>query len=214
MESFLDTVRRAATDSVPSDPGRVLEIGPGVGQWLLELFRARRPAAVVTIDVDPHVYLPDAARLPSLRVQADGLDLPFSPASFDTVVCVNVASILPHGALRRLIWQMQRVLRPGGTGVVSVQNRAHPVLFARIASQPRRYRSGSQPFAYRRGDVVRWIAAAGGRGTRVRPVSFGIPATGPPSPWRPLRTAVTAAHYHLVNRHAPFAPVLIASWRA
>ncbi len=212
MDAFLDVVRRAAAEALPDRPGRVLEIGPGTGQWLLELTGRRRVESIVTVDVVPPHLLPDAEALAPRKVVADGGRLPFQGRTFDSVVCVNVASILPHGGLKRVLREMGRVLRPGGRGVVTVQNRAHPVLYARMDSQPRRYRTSEIPFSYRSSDVLRWIRDAGGRKAIAHPQSFGIPKYTQGRVSEAVQVFMTAVHYQMINRHRWLSPVLMFSW--
>ncbi len=214
MEAFLDVVRRAAAEVLADRPGRVLEIGPGTGQWLLELAGRRRVESIVTVDVVPPHLIPEAEALAPRKAVADGRRLPFQGRTFDTVVCVNVASILPYGGLRRILREMGRVLRPGGRGVVTVQNRAHPVLYARMDRQPRRYRSAEIPFSYRGSDVLRWIRDAGGRKAVIHPQSFGVPRYGKGKICGAFQVLMTGAHHQLINRHRPLSPVLMFSWDA
>jgi len=99
---------------------RILEVGVGTG---LSLKYYRRDAQVVGIDVSPEML--EKARV---RVAADGLtqveslhemdaeNLQFPDGSFDLVIALYVASVVPHP--RRLIEEMRRVCRPGGELVV------------------------------------------------------------------------------------------------
>lgn len=101
---------------------RVLDIGCSAGYHVRHL--ARKSSRVAAIDVD-HVSLKVARRrVRSSRVtflRYDGYRLPFADASFDVVTMLDV---LEHVADRQaIVAEITRVLRPGGTWIVSVPYR-------------------------------------------------------------------------------------------
>lgn len=107
----------AATEALPNR--RVLEVGVGTG-LSLPLYKSAR---VVGIDVSDKML--DRARR---RVQRHGLtnvedlrvmdaeEMSFPAQSFDAIVLMHVASVVPHPD--RLMLEVRRVLRPGGEAFV------------------------------------------------------------------------------------------------
>ncbi len=101
---------------------QVLDIGCGDGSasgaWL-----AHRCNSYVGVDVSQEAV--DSARARGLDAQTidDAGDLPFPAESFDAAICTEVLEHLfdPLGALEEIV----RVLRPGGTVVVTVPNVAN-----------------------------------------------------------------------------------------
>lgn len=86
--------------------GRVLEVGCGTGRWLSEL-----PGA---LGIDTSLAM--LARSRSPVAAADAVALPFRPATFDFVYCVNV---LHHVNDRNACFrEARRVLRDGGIAAV------------------------------------------------------------------------------------------------
>lgn len=105
-------VRRAALPGAK----RILDVGCGTGILLPHLLRAC-PAAACVVELDlAEEMLEQNARKGAhpgvYRVCADLQSLPFTPESFDLVLCF---SVLPHvGDLRSAVRELLRVLRPGG----------------------------------------------------------------------------------------------------
>lgn len=101
---------------------RVLDIGCGAGYHVRHF--ARKAARVAAIDVDRISLRTARRRVRSSRVSFmhyDGERLPFADASFDMVTMLDV---LEHVADRQaIVDEIARVLRPGGTWVVSVPYR-------------------------------------------------------------------------------------------
>jgi SAM-dependent methyltransferase len=107
---------RALLGPVLARPGqRVLDVGCGTGGVLASL--ADR-AAVVGVDRSELALAHCRARGLLNVAVADGDRLPFAPASFDVVLLLDV---LEHFADEQaLLAQVRRLLRPGGTLLVSV----------------------------------------------------------------------------------------------
>jgi len=104
--------RRAARIIRGWRPGRILDLATGSGDLALTLRRACPEASVIGADFCPPML--SVARRKGLEhlVAADGLQLPFSDATFDAVTIAfglrNMASW--PGALA----EMRRILHPGG----------------------------------------------------------------------------------------------------
>lgn len=107
--------RRLAVDKMDCRPGeRVLEVGVGTG---LSLPHYPEGVHVTGIDVSPHMLERARNRLDG---RADDVDLALMDAqnleyaddSFDKVVAMYVASVVPDP--RRMVAEMKRVCRPGG----------------------------------------------------------------------------------------------------
>ena len=98
-------------------PGpRVLEVGVGTG---LSLPRYRRDLRITGIDLSPEMLDIARRRVRSRRLahvaailEMDAEDLRFADNSFDLVVAMYVASVVPNP--ERLISEIQRVCRPNG----------------------------------------------------------------------------------------------------
>ena len=104
-----------ATDGVPLDGRRVLELGSGPGlttDWLRQ-----RVASLTAAELDPSDATRLAARLPDVDVRrADATALPFPDGSFETVVCFTMLHHVPTAELQdQLFAEARRVLEPGGT---------------------------------------------------------------------------------------------------
>ncbi|HZO97945.1 MAG TPA: methyltransferase domain-containing protein [Gaiellaceae bacterium] len=108
-----ERLRRLLT---PTGDERVLDVGTGAGALALALAPFVRE--VVGIDVVPELLAEGRRRAPANveLVEADAAALPFERASFD-LVCT--ARTLHHLARpERVLAEMSRVLRPGGTMLV------------------------------------------------------------------------------------------------
>jgi methionine biosynthesis protein MetW len=97
----------------------VLDLGCGDGMtsgvWIKE-----RQARYVGVDISAN-GVKEAERLGLRTIQiGDAATLPFGDAAFDVVVCIEVLEHLfsPQAALA----EIQRVLRPGGTAIITVPN--------------------------------------------------------------------------------------------
>jgi SAM-dependent methyltransferase len=116
FNSFAEAELRAAIASLKLKPGmRVLDAGCGTGEalpWLLD--EVEPEGSVVGVDLaSAHL---DAARrhiAPKIRIlQANLLDAPLPPASFDVIWCVNTVNHLRDPLLG--VKLLASLLRPGG----------------------------------------------------------------------------------------------------
>lgn len=117
----------AAVDAVgPRPAGRVLDLVAGGGEWGIALAAADPGARVVAHD-DEELLADVRARAEragvagrfTYRAARPGPPTPFADGSFDTVVLAHAARFAGHEAAVRLVEEAARLLRPGGTLLVS-----------------------------------------------------------------------------------------------
>lgn len=118
-------------------PGeRVLDLGCGAGPVLLEL--RRRGIQAVGLD-----YSEDMLANARSRLRAEGLDdgdlmlgdcrhAPWPDASFDVVVCLGVISYVER--YEAVLDEIVRLLKPGGTALISFRNVFNPILSDPVAT--------------------------------------------------------------------------------
>jgi len=156
-------IQRQRAKVVPLAIGRVLELGIG-GGLNLAFYDPARVGSVTGVDPSAELrQIAQAAPRPAgLKVEIfDGRaeDLPFAPATFDTIVCTftlcSVAS--PQAALR----EARRVLKPGGKLLFSEHGLAPD-------EAPRRWQHRLEPL---------WSKIAGGCHL-TRPVAATIARAG------------------------------------
>jgi SAM-dependent methyltransferase len=104
--------------AAPRPGDRVLDVGCGNGSYL----RALDARGVDAVGTDISVGMLAAAAHDQL-VQSDAQFLPFRTASFAVVLAPHMLYHVPDPA--RAIHELRRVLRPGGTCVVTTNGSAH-----------------------------------------------------------------------------------------
>jgi SAM-dependent methyltransferase len=149
---------------------RVLDLGCGFGRHAFEA--ARRGAHVVALDTGTDELVQVRAvfaamvaagelRADQVRagcVRADARALPFAPGCFDRVIA---SEVLEHIVDDRLaLFELARVLRPGGTMAVTVP-RCGPEVINWLLSDAYHQVEGGHVRIYRRAELVRRAAAAG-----------------------------------------------------
>lgn len=110
--------RRRAVAAVNALPdGRVLEVGVGTG---LSLPLYRRGLRITGIDLSPEMLARARAKVAGNRLdhveallEMDAEAMGFPDGAFDAAVAMFVASVVPNP--RRMLAEMRRVVRPGGT---------------------------------------------------------------------------------------------------
>jgi phosphatidylethanolamine/phosphatidyl-N-methylethanolamine N-methyltransferase len=110
--------RKRAVAAVNRLPGRdVLEVGVGTGLALPHYSADKR---ITGIDLSAEMLGQARTRVSRQRIRGvrallemDAEDTDFADASFDTAVAMFVASVVPNP--RRLLAEMRRVVRPGGS---------------------------------------------------------------------------------------------------
>lgn len=109
-----------AIAALPFRSGRVLDLGCAFG--LATRMLKRRGYDAVGVDASPaYIARAQSADPQSTYILADAANVPLADASFDGVVFLDVLEHLPdeHGAIS----EVARLLKPGGTVVVSVPHR-------------------------------------------------------------------------------------------
>lgn len=107
---------------LPEPGARVLELGPGAGYdlaWLKE-----RGYTLVAMDIADEALALARQRVPEATfVQGDVADgLPFEADSFDLVTSSLSLHYFPLATFDRIVGDIRRVLRPGGTFVFRVNS--------------------------------------------------------------------------------------------
>jgi ubiquinone/menaquinone biosynthesis C-methylase UbiE len=101
----------------PLDGRLVLDLGCGKGRFSMRL--REHGASAVGLDLSA-AMLAEASGLD--RVRATARRLPFSAASFDRVMAVEVFEHLAPRSIDHVCKEVRRVLRPGGTFVIVDKN--------------------------------------------------------------------------------------------
>ncbi|WP_246084331.1 class I SAM-dependent methyltransferase [Salinadaptatus halalkaliphilus] len=130
-DPFEASTRSRGLDLLAATPGeRVLDVGCGTGQALLELSRAVGPeGAAVGLDIAPGMCRTTRQRLTNgghepLVVQGDAASLPFPDDRFDAVFASFVLELLDTPEIGSALREWYRVLDPNGRlCVVSLSRR-------------------------------------------------------------------------------------------
>ncbi|MGE5182868.1 MAG: class I SAM-dependent methyltransferase [Acidobacteriota bacterium] len=157
---------------LPAGTRHVLEIAAGTGRVTRHLLAALAPEAeLVATDLNQPMLdearqlLPADARL-SFRA-ADAQALPFSDASFDAVTCQFGLMFVPDQPLA--LREMRRVLRPGGTLLLSTWDRLernpasellHELAHAELPADPPAFMA--RPFSLHDARALHELVAAAG----------------------------------------------------
>ncbi|MGW5610061.1 class I SAM-dependent methyltransferase [Streptomyces sp. NPDC003753] len=133
----------AVLSLVPEGAGRLLDVACGTGIVTRRFAAARPGLRVVGADLAYGMACRAAGRLPGAVVLADSRRLPFADGAFDAVTSVWLLHLLDGpDAVRSVLAECARVLRPGGVHVTTVDKAAsHDVgsdIDAVLAPRPRR----------------------------------------------------------------------------
>ncbi|NIJ14890.1 SAM-dependent methyltransferase [Saccharomonospora amisosensis] len=157
-------------DRIGVGPGsKVIDVGCGAGRHSFEAYR--RGADVVAFDQDE----PELANVASMfeamasegqapdgaaarTVPGDALELPFADESFDCVIASEILEHIPEDD--KAIWQLARVVRPGGTVAVTVP-RWLPERVCWLLSDAYHEVEGGHVRIYRERELLGKLAAAG-----------------------------------------------------
>lgn len=132
-QQYFANARREILPLIPKTRDRVLEIGCGSGETLAMLRSERGCGWMAGIEL-----FPDAAERARAHLDAvyegdiETMEIPFSPASLDVVLCLDVLEHLRDPW--RIVQQLTALLRPGGALIASIPNVRHftvvmPLLF-------------------------------------------------------------------------------------
>jgi ubiquinone/menaquinone biosynthesis C-methylase UbiE len=105
----------------------VLEVGCGEGGNITNVLRSASNPRIVGLDLfEGKLRFAKRVGVPALFCCADALSLPFRDSSFDLILCRDV---LHHVADRaRLLSELRRVCRPGGTVWIVEPNGRNPLM--------------------------------------------------------------------------------------
>jgi len=173
-------------------PGKVLDLATGSGDLAAEIAKQCPEVAITGADFSaPMLEVARKRRVPNLElIEADAMKLPFGPATFDVVTAGfglrNMAS-WPDA-----VWEMARVLRPGGTLVILdfslpssvLLRRPYQFYLHRVMPRVAGWITGQRgAYAYLAGSVEQFpsgehmcdlLKANGFATAKAMPVSFGI----------------------------------------
>jgi ubiquinone/menaquinone biosynthesis C-methylase UbiE len=131
--------RQRVMELLPSTLGRVADLGCGPGIMVPAILE--RGGSFVGIDVSPEMIREANAKYqaePNVSFAVgdiENLDLP--DEAFDQVICMGVIEYLEHP--QKALAEIGRILRPGGTAVVSVSKRYHTDRLAAPLTAPVRW---------------------------------------------------------------------------
>jgi SAM-dependent methyltransferase len=110
----------------PRAGDRVLDLGCAAGA--VTHFLSTFGCEPVGVDSEPEAIERARALFPRLRFEvADVTALPFPDGSFDKAVAADLVEHLVDDDLDRMLVEVRRVLRPGGTLSLYTPNPAHPI---------------------------------------------------------------------------------------
>lgn len=102
-------------------PRNVVDIGCGTGQLVAEL--SRRGVEAVGVDSSPHVLETARRRAPTVAFHMGSVTrIPLPDASCDAATLIEVVEHLDDQTLQEAIREAHRILRPGGTLLITTPN--------------------------------------------------------------------------------------------
>lgn len=137
-DSYTDTVRahrEKYNEATDVEPKKILDVGCSVGMSTRYLSEAFPQAEIVGLDLSPYMLavasVSDQGVEGSERrtwVHGKGEDTKYSDATFDIVSLAFVIHECPESATAALMKEAHRVLKPGGTFVMTDNNPQSPVI--------------------------------------------------------------------------------------
>jgi demethylmenaquinone methyltransferase/2-methoxy-6-polyprenyl-1,4-benzoquinol methylase len=115
--------RLTALLRMPSN-GRLLDVGGGTGR-VSQHFTSSF-ACVVVCDINRSMLIQSRRKKWLLPIQSDASVLPFSSETFDGILIVDAMHHFHKP--RKAIYEMSRVLRPGGRLLIEEQDIQHPLI--------------------------------------------------------------------------------------
>jgi ubiquinone/menaquinone biosynthesis C-methylase UbiE len=108
---------RQATQSITQP--KILDIGCGTGSFLPWVQHVAPKAEITAVDLSPfYLKYAEKSGVPAKLVQANAESLPFDADQFDVVTTTFMLHELPRSARTRVLLEMVRALRPGGTMIL------------------------------------------------------------------------------------------------
>ena len=178
----------------------LLDVGGGDGYWATQA--RRRGALAISVDLDPrrtergrrYTHQP-------LLVRGDALRLPFADGSFDAIMSISSIEHFPSGAAA--IAEMGRVLRPGGSLVLSADSLAGSDRWPRLAAEHERRYEVIHPF-----DHHEFEQLLGDHGFETRHFTYMFKR-----PWTNRLYLELSRHRLAWNAAAPLSPLVAISDR-
>ncbi len=116
----------------------ILDVGCNVGAWLADCKKLYPDANLVGVEINKKAIEVAKSRLPEVKFYETGAEkLPFDNNSFQYVTCIEVLEHLPSELRPVAFREIHRVLRPGGTFILTVP---HAGCFAWLDSNNIRFR--------------------------------------------------------------------------
>ena len=131
---FPPRIREKAKQLCLNKRANLLEVGCGEGLFLQQLLECCPDLNITGIDSWSEILDEAKNRIAQNKriniLQGEAKDLPFSNEYFSTVVCLNVLYNLPSKEdVEKLIREMGRVCRVGGSIIIDLRNRRNPLLY-------------------------------------------------------------------------------------
>ena len=124
-DGYFSNARRDYVAALPDNPAAaILELGCGSGDTGALALRSGKAGTYVGIELFEPMAARAQAVLTTVHVgNVETLELPYTPATFDALICSEVLEHLTHpeATLERLV----ALLKPGGRVYASVPNLAH-----------------------------------------------------------------------------------------
>jgi SAM-dependent methyltransferase len=236
----LALARALARSSDGGRPFRILEIGPGEGKVLRAIDAEFAPLEITLVDYAPRWLkeLSAALRNPSRAVQLDlfqlmrpaseggypGTRLPVGDESQDLVILTEVIEHLTVPQL--VVAEVGRVLRPGGTLVVTTPN-VHSLgnrlamllgvkkLFVRGGAEGFAFDIDNEPYGhvafFTHATLRHFLEQLGFRVRKALGAGFGVPPAGYAAPWFARAFPTLADHVVLELERVSHEPLAYAS---